>query len=229
MKNAVIVIETICIIGLLIVCVNFYNRLPSNVYPNEKFQSMKEPKNEDMQNTSNDQLMYAFYGNKMKVKMDDSIYGDVRYDSIEGITIILEDDGKATVTVIPDNEVYKMLYPDTEVDIQNQELTGFDGKIASVYFANFGDDIAPCKILFLMEDGSVEYIDSEKMIKSKDQKYVSEGRIEELSNIVRFENVAVAFEDENGEREGGTLTVVAVDKDGYSYDLGQLINNREEK
>lgn len=229
MKNAVIVIETICIIGLLIVCVNFYNRLPSNVYSNEKFQSMKETKNEDTQNTSNDQLMYAFNGNKMKVKMDDSIYGDVRYDSIEGITIILEDDGKATVTVMPDNEVYKMLYPDTEVDIQNQELTGFDGKIASVYFANFGDDIEPCKILFLMEDGSVEYIDSEKMIKSKDQKYVSEGKIEGLENIVHFENVAVAFEDENGEREGGTLTVVAVDKDGYSYDLDQLINNREEK
>lgn len=229
MKNAVIVIETICVIGLLIVCMNFYNRLPSNVYPNENFQSMKEAENQVTPKTSEGQMMYVFDGNKMKVKMDDAIYEDVRYDSIEGITVILEDDGKATVTVMPDNEVYKILYPDTETDIQNEELTGFGGKIASVYFANFGDDLEPCKILFLMEDGSVEYIDSEKMIKSKDPKYVSEGRIEELSNIVRFENVAVAFEDENGEREGGTLTVVAVDKDGYSYDLDQLINNREEE
>lgn len=229
MKNIIIIIETICIIGLVVVCMNFYNRLPGKVVQsgeendvNSQEVTQAKKATDNIDNTL--EGTYGFDANKMKTKTENTIYEDVRYDSIEGITVILEKDGKAMVSVMPDNEIYQSLYSDTKAEVQNEELTGFDGKIASVYFAYFGNGIEPAKILFLMEDGTVEYINSENMIKGKDKKYVSEGKIKDLSNIVRFERVAIGFENENGEREGGSLTTVAIDKDGYGYDLEQLIN-----
>lgn len=42
MKNVIIIIETICIIGLLCVCVNLYNRLPGEVIENPESKSNVE-------------------------------------------------------------------------------------------------------------------------------------------------------------------------------------------
>ena len=51
-KNVVIVIETICIIGLVVVCVNFYNRLPATVVPSNESQTenLQGSKSTDIEN-----------------------------------------------------------------------------------------------------------------------------------------------------------------------------------
>ena len=72
-------------------------------------------------------------------------------------------------------------------------------------------------ILFIMEDGSVEFVDSNKMLKLKN--YESKGKIKELSNIVKFVHLNAQEFNENGEGMGGWITVAAIDEEGYSFDL----------
>ncbi len=47
------------------------------------------------------------------------------------------------------------------------------------------------------------------------------GKIEELSNIVKFIHLDAHDVDENGETLSGWITCVAIDEEGYSFDLSQ--------
>ena len=144
-------------------------------------------------------------------------------DSITGMSITLEE-GKVYLYTEPANQTHKELFPKATKKLEGQEITGFSSNIVEVHFAYFGTDVSPAKIVFLMEDGTVEYADSKKIIENSE--FVSAGKIEGISNIVKIESVEVEYYDETGNSEGGVGTNVAIDKEGYAYDLSELGLNK---
>ena len=60
----------------------------------------------------------------------------------------------------------------------------------------------------------------------ENSEFVSAGKIEGISNIVKIESVEVEYYDETGNSEGGVGTNVAIDKEGYAYDLSELGLNK---
>lgn len=136
--------------------------------------------------------------------------------SSAGLEIEIKD-GKPYLSTDTENEQYEFLFSTVKEPLKNKEITGFKQDVKEVYYAYMGNgDMCPI-ILFLMEDGSVEFVDSNKMLKNK--QYGSKGKIKELSNIVKFVHLNAQEFDENGEGMGGWITVAAIDEDGYSFDL----------
>lgn len=179
--------------------------------------------NDSSANESNTQNKndVQFDSNKMK---SDNTY--VEYDLYEydmgnsGLNIEIKE-GKPYLSIDIEDEQYKFLFKNIENPIKNKELTGFKTDVKEVFYAYMGNgDPAPL-ILFLMDDGSVEYIDSWKIIENKE--FESQGKVEELSNIVKFVELDASCFNENGEREGGFITAAAIDGEGYSFDLSQII------
>lgn len=218
-KNIVIVIETLCVIGLAIVCVNFYNRLPATAVPSNESQTANLQENQiaEIENKTEDLVRkeYHFDADKMKVKLEEMTYEEEeRIEEDTGVSIEIED-GEAYLSTDSENEMLLAFLPNEKKDIEHQKITGFRSSIQEVYYGYFGNGDMMPTLFFLMEDGTVEYINAKEMIENK--KYQSSGRVKDLKNIVAFADVSVT--DEIG---AGYRTVVAIDEDGYSYDINQL-------
>ena len=145
---------------------------------------------------------------------------DLRDRGTSGINVEVKD-GKVFVSTDIEDEGYKLLFSNLELDeINNQEITGFDGSVKETFLAYMGNgDMAPV-ILFLMEDGTVEYLDSKEMFEN--ETYKSSGKLGDLENIVKFTNITITDLDENGEDLAGAIGVVAIDKNGISYDISNV-------
>lgn len=165
--------------------------------------------------------------NKTDVKFDSSKMKsdstNVRYEeetewipNSGGLKIEIKE-GKPFLTTDIEEEQYKFYFSEVKEQVKNKEITGFKSKVKDVYYAYMGNGDPAPMILFLMEDGTVEFVDSLKMLTN--EKYESQGKIKELSNIVKFVHLNAQEFDENGEGMGGWITVAAIDEDGYSFDL----------
>lgn len=133
-----------------------------------------------------------------------------------GIEITIKD-GKPYITTDVKNEALAMMFPLLIETVYDREITGFDGKVEEVYQAFMGNGDSKPVLLFLMKDGSVSYLKSSSMLENG--VFEVEGKVTELSDIVKFQAVDAWDIDENGERLSGWRTVVAINKKGYSYDL----------
>lgn len=168
----------------------------------------------------NDELEKNVKFDSSKMKSDST---NVRYEEetdwvpdSSGLEIEIKD-GKPFLTTDIENKQYKFLFSEVKEQVKNKEITGFKSKVKECYYAYMGNgDMAPY-ILFIMEDGSVEYINSNKMLKL--EKYESQGKVKEVSNIVKFVHLNAQEVDENGEGMSGWITVAAIDENGYSFDL----------
>lgn len=120
------------------------------------------------------------------------LIGDTTYkiensaiNHIDGFDVILED--SKVYFKLTDKEKIKS-YSITNstinrVENKKEEITGFNGKVKKVYFYQVGQDIMPnsLAILFLMEDGKIEYISYVDALQTKSLK--SRGEISGLYNI----------------------------------------------
>jgi len=120
------------------------------------------------------------------------LIGDITYEiensainHIDGFDVILED--SKVYFKLTDKEKIKS-YSITNstinrVENKREEITGFNGKVKKVYFYQVGQDIMPnsLAILFLMEDGKIEYISYVDALQTKNLK--SRGEISGLYNI----------------------------------------------
>lgn len=183
----------------------------------EKLENQVANKSDVADNTQN-KTDVKFDSSKMK---SDST--NVRYEeetewipNSGGLKIEIKE-GKPFLTTDIEEEQYKFYFSEVKEQVKNKEITGFKSKVKDVYYAYMGNGDPAPMILFLMEDGTVEFADSGKMLKNK--KYETLGKIKELSNIVKFVHLNAQEFDENGEGMGGWITVAAIDEDGYSFDL----------
>lgn len=136
-----------------------------------------------------------------------------------GIEVTIKN-GKPYVTTDMKNQTFNMMFPLLIETVYDREITGFDGKVEEAYQAFMGNGDSKPVLLFLMKDGSVSYLKSSTMLEGG--LFEVEGKVNELSDIVKFQAVDAWDIAENGERLGGWRTVVAINKKGYSYDLSKI-------
>ena len=155
------------------------------------------------------------------------LIGDITYEiensainHIDGFDVILED--SKVYFKLTDKEKIKS-YSITNstinrVENKREEITGFNGKVKKVYFYQVGQDIMPnsLAILFLMEDGKIEYISYVDALQTKNLK--SRGKISGLYNI---SDIYSASAREWVDKTGGPgwESCLAKDSDNNYYSL----------
>ena len=167
--------------------------------------------------TSNQKTKNEFDASKMKISADGAEY-ELREDDVDNnLGVIIEvKNGKAYVSTDTTNEFFEDLFGNVQ-EVSNQEITGFSANVVDAIYCKFGQSASAPIIVFLMDDGTVEYVDSLQMLKNKN--YKSAGKITELKDITNFAYVDVT------EREGsGYISIVAIDQDGYAYDLCEILD-----
>ena len=157
-----------------------------------------------------------FDNSKMKIKASGVEYTETDEINENSYGIKTEiNNGKGYITTDVNDELYKNVFTNA-TPLDKKEITGFKSDIISAYQASIGNGINAPIILFIMENGTVEYIKTTDVIQNK--KYVSGGVLEGINDIVKFASVDV--KEVEG---GGYISVVAIDKDGYSYDINEIL------
>lgn len=140
-----------------------------------------------------------------------------------GINISLDEAGtKATLGINNAlvNETYALGWT---VDSNNytydlHEIT-FNQKVTDIFFGGIGQDATGDIILFLMEDGTVEYIPVKQALSKGIDNLRSYRTISGISDVVKFYQASVSV------GTSGANTVLVQTKDGRLYDLSSIINN----
>lgn len=94
------------------------------------------------------------------------------------------------------------------------EIT-FSKKIVDIFFGGIGQDASGDVILFLMEDGTVEYIPLKAALSAGIENLKSYGTLSGLSDVVKFYQA----------NANNSITILAQTKDGTTYDLSTIVNN----
>lgn len=106
-----------------------------------------------------------------------------------------------------------------EGTVEDKTIT-FNQGIKDIYVGGIGQDMSGDIILFLMDDGTVEYIPVYKALATNGvDGLISYGALQDLKDIVKFYSV-VAIRNP----VGSSATVLAQTKDGTLYDLAPIIN-----
>ena len=102
---------------------------------------------------------------------------------------------------------------------ENKQLT-FEKEIKDIYFGGIGQDATGDIILFLMSDGTVEYIPVYQALLSNGiEGLTSYGVLPNITDVVKFYTVNASA------GMSGSVSILAQTKDGTLYDLAPIINN----
>lgn len=144
---------------------------------------------------------------------------------MDGLSLSINSDNEKTVDIqVRYDEMFPDQYSDEDI-INNSkqyydeiELT-FDKKVESIFGGLFGPDGTQDMVyLFLLEDGSLEYMKCSDIYNSKKYEHQS---ISEINDIVKFDNVTLS--KDVGEEHTCIYTVIAYKIDGSYYDLSNFI------
>lgn len=93
----------------------------------------------------------------------------------------------------------------------------FNQKIVDIFFGGIGQDASGDTMLFLMEDGSVQYLPLKKAYSTDHENLKSYGELSGISNIVKF------YSANTLSQMGSGITILAQDKEGKIYDLSKIL------
>ena len=135
---------------------------------------------------------------------------------INGISIIYNN-GNVNISITP--EIVKNSY--NGINISNSSYTvNFNKKIVDIYVDGYGQSIGYETILFLMEDGTVEYIPFYYACNNDSFKTI---KLDGVDNIIKFLS-ASASPVEPG---GGYHTILAQKQDGTFYDISLMLKQTQ--
>ena len=101
---------------------------------------------------------------------------------------------------------------------ENKQLN-FEKEIKDIYFGGIGQDATGDIILFLMSDGTVEYIPVYQALLSNGiEGLTSYGVLPNITDVVKFYTVNASA------GMSGSISILAQTKDGTLYDLAPIIN-----
>ncbi len=100
-------------------------------------------------------------------------------------------------------------------------INNFSGKVVDMYVNGIGQDATGSVALFLLEDGTIEYIPLYKALQNNDIR--SYGKVNGVENIIKFYSVSATGKNENS--VGGFQTILAQKEDGTFYDLHENLSN----
>lgn len=112
-------------------------------------------------------------------------------------------------------------YCDVKVQEHRGDIT-FDQEVSEVMFGGFGHDVSHETMLFLMKDGTVQYIPIAKAYKAKSPEAIKStyGTIPEVKDIIKLYQVSASAPN-----AGGYVTVLAQKADGSFYDLTHSLSS----
>lgn len=99
-----------------------------------------------------------------------------------------------------------------DIELQKQDIA-FAQEIDDIFIGGFGQSVVGDTALFLMHDGSVEYIPLKKALATDPYNLKSYGKVPEVSSIVKFYTANTT----------GGVTTLAQKADGTFYDLGIIL------
>ena len=107
-----------------------------------------------------------------------------------------------------------------EGTVEDKAITFTQG-VKDVYVGGIGQDMSSDIILFLMDDGTIEYIPIYQALSTNGiDGLTSYGTLPDLKDIVKFYSVGAIRNP-----VGSSVTILAQTKDGTLYDLAPIINN----
>ena len=148
---------------------------------------------------------------------DSGLYYEIeRSAGTLGVSAILQDDNSVLFTL-------GKLEGDMSFDVDqyeyNPKIEFGDRKIQNVYCLGAGQSGYGNCVLFLMEDGTVEYMPLAYAIKNND--FRSYGKLEGVENVVDIVTAYIA----GGMGAGSGHTALVIQKDGTAYDIGEQLRN----
>lgn len=154
--------------------------------------------------------------------------GNSATNHLDGFDVILED-SKVYFKLTNKEKIKSYSITDStinRVENKKEEITGFNGKVKKVYFYEVGQAVMPdsLAILFLMEDGKIEYISYVDALQTNDLR--SRGEIAGLYNI---SDIYSASASEWVDKTGGPGWESCIAKDSgnnyYSLEIAFEKNN----
>ena len=154
--------------------------------------------------------------------------GNSATNHLDGFDVILED-SKVYFKLTNKEKIKSYSITDStinRVENKKEEITGFNGKVKKVYFYQVGQAIVPdsLAILFLMEDGKIEYISYVDALQTNDLR--SRG---EIAGIYNISDIYSASAREWVDKTGGPGWESCIAKDSsnnyYSLEIAFEKNN----
>ena len=154
--------------------------------------------------------------------------GNSATNHLDGFDVILED-SKVYFKLTNKEKIKSYSITDStinRVENKKEEITGFNGKVKKVYFYQVGQAIMPdsLAILFLMEDGKIEYISYVDALQTNDLR--SRG---EIAGIYNISDIYSASAREWVDKTGGPGWESCIAKDSsnnyYSLEIAFEKNN----
>ena len=192
----------------------------------------KEEKNNVEKEESDEKVVYKYTRptidvNKCINAHKDAEYQIIKEDSMSDDISCSVNKDKKSVTLSINWENMKKMYQinqPNEIKGNSETVTidNFSNEIIDVCVVRLGQGIGNETILFLMEDGTVEYIPIYRALKNKE--YKSYGELNGLDSIVDVSKGSAVLNN-NSEYVGGHITVFAIKEDGSFYDLYEILEN----
>ena len=193
------------------------------VEENEKAKTNNDENNESEENVNNNSL--DFDTNKIVNSTADSY----ELQNYNGTIDVILDETREIATLSFNrktlSDTYSLNWDTTGVvegTVEEKTITFTQG-VKDVFVGGIGQDISGDVILFLMDDGTVEYIPVYKALSSNGiDGLISYGTLNDLKDVVKFYSVGAIRNP-----VGSSVTIIAQTKDGTLYDLNPIINNAQ--
>ena len=140
-------------------------------------------------------------------------------ETYNGISLELSNNGNVYVSFFLNEEDIKSFgYDKIKLNSEKKEITGFSSKVIDIYLGTVIGQVVDYPImLFLTEDGKVEYVNSKDVLENSN--LVCKGTIPELNSIVRINSVYSTF----------GYSQIAIKDDGTYLDIQQILSKNNIK
>ncbi len=209
----------ICIVVSLCVCSYAYKTINELSATQTDDTSLSDEEEEDDEISLDFDTSYIVNGNADSYTLasyDSSLY--VSIDTTGMVATISYN--RATLS-----STYSLEWDLTDVleDTNESQTITFAQKVKDVYYGTLGQDVTGDILLFLMEDGTVNYIPVYQTLSTTGvEGLVSYTSITDLTDVVKFYTVDATSD------ASGYVTVLAQTSNGSIYDLNQLINGTDD-
>ena len=206
---AVIVLLVIALLGL----VGYIAYDKGLIFVSEK---EVEEKDENKKEEDHSQSNYI----SLEVKDENCINSrdmDYTLTSNRGVSVSLNDDNTVNLNIT--KNAYLSLTNNEVADNQTFTISNFSKRVIDVFDGTIGQDIYGETLIFLMEDGSIEYLPVRyALYRGTVQSY---GKLDNVEGIVKLYSV---FARGKGDVTGGGMSILAQKLDGTYYDLASILS-----
>lgn len=160
--------------------------------------------------TSNQNVAMKQYTNLLN-SSEEGTYCNNTYDEVMGLRLFLQYDGKVYF-YLDDKSNFINVGMEANVDTNTDyEITGFTGKVVDTFIGISGNGITYPIAYFLMEDGTVWYLNTETfMINGNTKAQKDEG----IEGVIRLKQANLGVPN-----DGGWLDIIGIKADGSYYKL----------